>query len=184
MAKLRYIVPALLFLTLGLVLWINPSGSVTASLPLDNVPGGAPSVYVLLIIGGVVLGVSTLRRTDNKIEPAPMVDDPLKRTVDPLKTDSEGYVNLDSKLVETKIKPIIRPLAINGKEDVETVRQLLREGPYVLVLNISKVRNNMDELKQWLRSLDHTVRARNGGIVGLDKTHILVTSEVKIKKQK
>ena len=183
MAKLRYIIPALLFLTLGLILWVNPEGSITAGMPLENVPGGAPSIYVILIAAGVVLGVATLTNAKSRInEPSPMVDDPLRRTLDPAKIDTAGYVSLDVKGEISEIKPIVRPMSIGGKEDVETVRQMLREGPYVIVLNIAKVRQNTEDLKQWLRSLEHTVKARNGGLVGLDKNHLLITSEIKIKK--
>ena len=154
-------------------------GSITASLPA-NIPGGASSLYILLIIGGVLLGGMTIHQaTRTAIQPAEEDPEPVVIQRKPLVTE-EGPEGLLIKPTEDTPKPVIRPLRITSKQDIATVQSLLREGPHVLFLNISAVKNDADMLRQWLRIIEHTAKANEGKVLGIDGEHILATSGVHI----
>ncbi len=187
MVSLRLILPALLFLSLGLILWVDPLGSATALLPVDSIPGGAPSVYILLIIAGILLGGTTLHKATreprahpaNEEDPEPIVikrDRAEARESDET-SESQG---LGIQSAEEAPKTIIRPLRITGKQDISLVQELLRDGPHVLFLNIGAVKNNADLLRQWLRIIEHTANANGGKVLGVDAEHVLATSGVMI----
>lgn len=164
MARTRYILPALLALSLGLVLWVDPTGAVSGMMGLDTIPGGG-FAYALLLLGGILLGVLTLRDLDAETP---------RRTSEP----AQEYINIPVSPVKQE-KPLVRQLKISERKDIEHARALLRSQPYVLILDVTGVPR--DECKRWLRQLQHTVEARQGRLIGLDSYRILATSEIEIR---
>lgn len=205
MAKARWFLPATLLLAAGLVFMIDPE--TTGLTMLAELPGGNTLAYVVCIALGLLLGVQAFNRLYDE-EPQSMhlhsqpnvrpVTRPIPREApQPIFVHEEnqpyvdeqnakdGFVSISSSgqdsTMSTTDKHIIRPFQLKKKDDIEVLRGMLRSGPHVILVDISKVRH-IPDLKEWFRQLQNTVKALGGGLVGLDTKHVLVTSQATIKK--
>ncbi len=198
MTSTRLILSALVCLSLGLLLWVDPSNSITGALP-TSISTESPLISLLFILAGVVLGGMTLTHAPHKPEPVdgyrtPEVHDPFeepviikreKKNAEEKENGAAGGTSGEDvgiQYAEEQVKASVRFLRINSKSDITTAQELLRDGPCALIMNISRVTTTPEELKQWLRILEHTAKAQSGKVLGLDQQHILATSQMDIRR--
>jgi len=100
----------------------------------------------------------------------------------------DGFITLGnvtggnkSSRIDTNGEITVMPYGMTRKDDIEKLRDILREGRRVVLVDISKVRH-IPDLKEWFRQLQNTVKAQGGSICGLDKKHVLVISGTKVKR--
>lgn len=125
---------------------------------------------------GIELADVAEKKAEPVVEERSWIDD---------QNDKDGFVSVGG--VVTSVGSVksseiaVMPYGMTRKDDIEQIRNILRSGNRVILVDISKVRH-IPDLKEWFRQLQNTVRAQGGSICGLDKKHVLITSGAKVKR--
>ena len=81
--------------------------------------------------------------------------------------EEEGYVELETDVVEAKAKITVRPFVIEDFEGVKPILDVLREGHTIALVNIKPLKDrDLVELKRAVNKLKKTCDAIEGDIAG------------------
>ncbi len=104
-----------------------------------------------------------------------MVFDSIKKAFSSNDEDDE-YIEIDLGKEVKKSKIMVKPFALKGFEDINSILNSLREGYTIAVIDIKELRNkDIIELKRAISKIKKTVDALEGSIAGFGENIIIAT---------